>query len=455
MATKRISKRQAILCIIDIIAIIIAFSVALWIRMGETLLAFRSFQKIALVVSLVVAYLFSIYLFDFYNIRRRFRGPGFLASMGGAFGLAYLFGILSFYVFPYKLGRGVFLISWVLTGLLIFGWRFVYGTVFKLSEPRRNVLVLGDGDMSETIIPGLKNDPEFKLMAIMDKRVVKEMLTKAVGTEGKTALEEFIEQKRINDVVVSLDADDSSELERALVNCRMKGIGCHTFESFYERLFEKLPVLMLNDRWFLLSGGFGTLGNKFYKTLKRAIDFVASALILLVTLPASVLAAVLIPLTSKGPVFFTQYRLGAGKRPFKIIKFRTMVCDAEANGPQWARNDDGRVTRTGKVLRKTRLDELPQLINVLKGEMSLIGPRPEREYFVNQLTEKIPFYSLRFFVKPGVTGWAQVKFRYGLDEEDALEKLRYELYYIKNQSLVLDARILMKTVRVVMSGQGT
>jgi exopolysaccharide biosynthesis polyprenyl glycosylphosphotransferase len=254
---------------------------------------------------------------------------------------------------------------------------------------------------------------------------------------------------------VSLDADDSGELERALVNCRMKGIGCHTFESFYERLFEKLPVLMLNDRWFLLSGGFDTLGDKFYQALKRTLDLFAATLILLATLPISVLALILILLTSRGPVLFSQYRLGAGKVPFKVFKFRTMVFDAEANGPQWAQNDDGRVTKIGKVLRKTRLDELPQLINVLKGEMSLIGPRPEREFFINQLTEKIPFYSLRFFVKPGITGWAQVKFRYGLDEADALEKLRYELYYIKNQSLTLDARILMKTIRVVLRGQGT
>jgi len=147
--------------------------------------------------------------------------------------------------------------------------------------------------------------------------------------------------------------------------------------------------------------------------------------------------------------------LGAGKVPFRIIKFRTMVHDAEAEGPKWARDNDLRVTKLGGLLRKTRLDEIPQLINVLKGEMSLIGPRPEREYFVTRLAEKIPFYDLRFFVKPGLTGWAQVKFRYAADETDALEKLRYELYYIKHQSLVLEAKILMKTVRVILTGLGT
>ncbi|MBM4389419.1 MAG: sugar transferase, partial [Deltaproteobacteria bacterium] len=199
---------------------------------------------------------------------------------------------------------------------------------------------------------------------------------------------------------------------------------------------------------------FNNLGSRLYKILKRAFDLFAATAIILISLPVGMLITMLIPLTSKGPAFFTQERIGAGKKPFKMVKFRTMARNAEAHGPQWAQKNDGRVTKLGKVLRKTRLDELPQLINVVKGEMSLIGPRPEREYFVNQLSGKIPFYSLRFFVKPGITGWAQVNFRYGADEEDAIEKLRYELYYIKNQSLFLDARILLKTIRVVLTAVG-
>jgi exopolysaccharide biosynthesis polyprenyl glycosylphosphotransferase len=189
--------------------------------------------------------------------------------------------------------------------------------------------------------------------------------------------------------------------------------------------------------------------------LKRAFDLLVSALILLFSLPLIIIISLLIPLTSKGPIFFTQERLGARKKPFRIIKFRTMVQNAEANGPQWAHYDDERVTAIGKLLRRTRIDELPQFINVFLGDMSLIGPRPERAFFVDRLSERIPFYSLRFFVKPGITGWAQVNFRYGSDENDALEKLRYELFYIKNQSFFLDFRILLKTVRVVLTGLGT
>jgi len=455
MASRQFSSRQFSLVLGDIAIILFCFSLGLWVRTGETLRDFTSFQQMALVGFLLLAYIASFSIFEFYNIRTKFRSPAFSVSLAGSLGLAFLLSIISSYIFQYKLGRGVFFISWILTAVLVYGWRYLYSAVFKLSEPRRNVLILGNGATTETVIPGLQNDPEFRLAAIMDKRVLKEMLETEFGDDKRSALEEYVALNRINDIVVSFEAVNSSEMERALVNCRMKGIGCHTFEAFYERLFEKLPILMLNDRWFLMSGGFGTLGNRLYNAAKRTVDIAVASVVLMVTLPISAAVALLIPLTSRGPAFFTQDRLGAGKVPFKIVKFRTMVYDAEANGPQWAHSNDLRVTKLGGFLRKTRLDELPQLINVLKGEMSLIGPRPEREFFVTRLTEKIPFYALRFFIKPGITGWAQVNFHYGSNDEDALEKLRYELYYIKHRSLVLDTRILMRTVRVILTGQGT
>lgn len=455
MAAVKFSRRRIVLVLADIALVLLAFDLSLRLRMGLSLARPQSARQLALIAALVVAYLTSFYIFDFYNIRANFRSGRFAFSLAGAFALTYLLAIFSFYLFPYQLGRGVFLISWALTGLFVYGSRLLYSAVADLSAPRRNVLILGGGPSMESVIPALKDDPEFRLEAIMDKRILRDRFAGGSGRVGKGTLEEFVAEHGINDIVVSLDADDSVEIEQALVNCRMKGTNCYTLEAFYERIFEKLPVQILNDRWFVLSGGFGTLGNRFYKGLKRSFDFVGAGLLLLASLPLSLVIALSVKLTSKGPVFFTQFRLGEGKVPFRIIKFRTMVLNAEAEGPQWAANQDHRVTWIGRFLRPARLDEIPQLVNVLKGEMSLIGPRPEREFFVTKLTETIPFYGLRFFVKPGLTGWAQVNYRYGLNEEDALEKLRYELYYIKNQSLALDARILLCTVRVVLTAKGT
>jgi sugar transferase (PEP-CTERM system associated) len=435
--------------------ILFSFNVALLLRLGDTLSDSLGIQKLALLVALILAYSGSFYIFDFYNIKNKFRSSNFLASLGGAFVLAYLFGILIFYVFPYKLGRGVFLISWVLTGILVFGLRLIYSSLFGLSKLRRNVLILGNSSKTEAILESINENAEYRLTAILDTEKVYGVLSQHAGSGGEGAFDEVVKQYKIDDIVVSNEAENSNELEKTLVRCRMKGIRCHSVESFYERILEKLPVLMLNDRWFLMSDGFNKLGSRLYKFLKRAFDLLVSALILLFSLPLIIIISLLIPLTSKGPIFFTQERLGARKKPFRIIKFRTMVQNAEANGPQWAHYDDERVTAIGKLLRRTRIDELPQFINVFLGDMSLIGPRPERAFFVDRLSERIPFYSLRFFVKPGITGWAQVNFRYGSDENDALEKLRYELFYIKNQSFFLDFRILLKTVRVVLTGLGT
>lgn len=180
-----------------------------------------------------------------------------------------------------------------------------------------------------------------------------------------------------------------------------------------------------------------------------------SSAILILTLPLMILLGILIKLDSPGPIFFRQERVGEAGRPFMLVKFRSMRQDAEAaSGPVWAMEDDPRVTRVGRIIRKLRLDELPQILNVLKGEMSFVGPRPERPYFVEQLSEQIPFYSLRFAVKPGVTGWAQVRYPYGASIEDAREKLRYELYYIKNMSILFDLWIIFQTVKIVLFGRG-
>jgi len=236
---------------------------------------------------------------------------------------------------------------------------------------------------------------------------------------------------------------------------RLKGVPILDLADFYEQFLLRVPVSQLKDQWFALSQGFSLLNRDVEWKIKRLIDIVISAIGLVVLIPVIILVGVLVKLTSHGPVFYHQTRCGHRGDLFRLHKFRTMIVDAESNGAQWAQPEDPRVTPLGRFLRRTRLDELPQLWNVLRGEMSFIGPRPERPYFIEELRREIPYYTLRHLVKPGITGWAQILYPYGSSVEDAKNKLEFDLYYIKNYSLALDAYILLSTIRVVISRSGT
>jgi exopolysaccharide biosynthesis polyprenyl glycosylphosphotransferase len=216
---------------------------------------------------------------------------------------------------------------------------------------------------------------------------------------------------------------------------------------------SKIFITDLRPSWILLSNGFQR--TAWIMFTKRALDIVVSSLGLLLAAPVALITAIAIKLDSSGPVLYCQERVGADEEPFVLYKFRSMQCDAEAaTGPQWAAKDDPRVTRVGRIIRKLRIDEIPQLMNVLRGEMSLVGPRPERLFFVSQLKEQIPYYELRFTVKPGITGWAQISYQYGDSEDDATEKLQFDLYYTKHMAPIFDLQILFETVKVVLLGRG-
>ncbi len=223
--------------------------------------------------------------------------------------------------------------------------------------------------------------------------------------------------------------------------------------SFYETLTGKLSVEQMNPGWLIYSEGFRHSHLK--RLSKRVLDIVISVVMIVLLLPLSLLLAIIIKLESKGPVLFSQERVGEKKKPYRIYKFRSMVDRAESqSGPKWAEDDDPRITRVGKFFRKWRLDEIPQLWNVLKGDMSFVGPRPERDFFIKELEKEIPYYGKRFTVKPGLTGWAQVSYGYGSSVEDAVEKLNYEMFYIKNMSIILDLVIILRTVKTVLFGRG-
>ena len=240
-----------------------------------------------------------------------------------------------------------------------------------------------------------------------------------------------------------------------LLDCKMSGIDVVDAQTFFERETGKVRLETLHPSWLIFSDGFRQAGMQI--VAKRGFDIAASMTLLLLALPLIVLAIIAIWLESgcRGPILYRQVRVGQNWRLFQVLKLRSMVVDAEKGGaPQWAKKNDARVTRVGKFIRRTRIDELPQILNVLKGDMSFIGPRPERPEFVEKLAEKIPYYAERHRVKPGITGWAQIRYPYGASEQDAVEKLQYDLYYVKNYSLFLDCLILFQTAEVVLWGQG-
>ena len=266
-------------------------------------------------------------------------------------------------------------------------------------------------------------------------------------------LRNLCRREGISRVVVALRERRGKVPVDRLLECRMDGVQIEERESMYERLTGKLAVESMRPSYLIYGRGFAK--DPTTMVSKRLLDIVASLVGLILSLPIALLVAIAIKLTSRGPVFFTQERTGQDGRPFKLIKFRTMRTDAEReSGPVWAQKNDARVTPIGKFLRLSRIDEIPQFWNILSGQMSFVGPRPERPHFVEQLTGQIPFYPLRHTVKPGLTGWAQVRHPYGASIEDAQEKLRYDLYYIKNTNLLFDLNIMLRTIRVIMGRHG-
>jgi exopolysaccharide biosynthesis polyprenyl glycosylphosphotransferase len=263
-----------------------------------------------------------------------------------------------------------------------------------------------------------------------------------------------LSQESWSAVIVATQIKFSKSQAQQLMQMRLRGIPIYTLPNVYETFWYKLPSSLLQDKWLAFSNGFNLMPGYFSMKLKRIVDVILILFLLILVIPILLLVALLIKLDSPGSVVYSQLRSGFYGKPFRVYKFRSMYQDAEKRGAQWASQRDPRITRVGYWLRLLRIDELPQIWNVLRGDMSLIGPRPERPEFDVKLKEAIPYYEVRYLVKPGITGWAQVMYPYGASVEDAYEKLSYDLYYIKNYSLWLDIAIAFKTIRVVLLGKG-
>jgi sugar transferase (PEP-CTERM system associated) len=326
---------------------------------------------------------------------------------------------------------------------------------------QRRVLILGSGDGMRAVGERLQKRPqrEVKLVGVLATQAPDSFDGSLAGfavrefVPGSNLLD-LVQQLKVTDVIVASTEQRGGVLPmQELLACRIRGVRVSDLTAFYERWQGEFPIESLKASWLIYGRGFEQ--GWACITAKRALDIAASVVLLLVSIPAMLMAAIAIRLESAGPVIYRQERVGQGGRTFQILKFRSMSLTAEKDGvARWAGAGDARITRVGHVLRRTRIDELPQLFNVLRGEMSVVGPRPERPTFVDQLRNEVRFYDVRHSVKPGLTGWAQVRFAYAASIEDSQRKLQYDLYYVKNHSTLLDLRILFETVRVVLRGEG-
>ncbi len=365
-----------------------------------------------------------------------------------------------FYLMPYaKVGRGIFAIASVIGLLGVLGVRWTAHRVNAGASPGRRVLVIGeDGDAQELSATLSANNERVssRIAAVMPltSLVSEQVLEESAGHgAGRSNIAQLVQARGISDIVVtSRDRRDGKVPMQILLELRLKGIPVRDLVSFYEQELGLIKIDHLRTSWLVFGDGFEQSTAR--ALVKRAFDVLASVGLLVLALPFMLLAGLGILIETGRPVLFRQIRTGEHGEPFEIMKFRSMRLDAEKDGPRWASRNDNRITPLGQFLRKSRIDELPQLINVFRGDMSFVGPRPERPFFVEQLAEKIPYYQLRHNVKPGITGWAQVRLPYGDSIEAGARKLEYDLYYVKNNSPFFDVIILLETIQVVLRGKG-
>jgi sugar transferase (PEP-CTERM system associated) len=378
-----------------------------------------------------------------------------LVALTAAFALSALILALVFFLYPrIAIWRSIFVGGVLIAFSAVLLARVVFLRVIALDLFKRRLLVLGAGRLAQRVAEVRQTARAHGLGEIVFVRMGGETAAVAPALERDAigSLRDFAVGRQVDEIVTAMEERRGNMPVRDLLDCRLAGIRITDYAAFMERETGKVDLDGFVPSWLIYSEG--STVAQIRLLLKRLIDVAASALLVTVAAPVMLTAAALVRATSPGPVLFRQERVGQHGRTFMLYKFRSMRVDAEAGLPQWAAARDPRVTEVGRVIRTLRIDELPQILNVLKGDMSFVGPRPERPYFVEELTHQIPYFAERHVVRPGITGWAQVNYPYGASVEDARQKLQYDLYYIKNFSVFLDILILIKTFRVILFPSG-
>ena len=421
---------------LDLAGIVFAFFIATNVRLGQ-IPSYYSLEFLSL-CSIIVVSLFIGNGYTSTTIGSQPRLPlnTFFVVLASTVPTTLFIYLLGPERFTFLFGRGIFPVAIVMIGIIAMGNRVLLNHLFKDEQSKNEVLVIGDIQSREYF----ETENRISLAGI--------------NLEYSPNLSSVEHISKYNAIVVSPSHTPSTSEQQTMISARLSGTPIFSLSDFFESFLFLVPVNEINNDWFLQTKGFTMLHSTVSVKVKRGLDVLMALILILISLPLCLLTALLVKTVSKGPALFSQERVGLRGKHFTIYKFRTMRLGSEKNGAQWAKAKDDRVIPFGHFLRATRIDELPQCWNILKGEMSIVGPRPERPEFTDNLAKKIPYYELRHIIKPGLTGWAQVSYPYGASVEDALRKLQYDLYYIKNYSLLLDLNILLRTILVSLRRTG-
>ena len=460
MRASQLNERTLLLLLAEALLIFGGMVVSVYVRFAtldadDVLITHYGFYKAALatVFCLCAFYLYDLYDFVVIHDRREL-----VLRLIQALGLAWMALALVFYAMPQlMIGRGISLISLLIALFLMVGWRLSIHWLLGHPHIGEKILIVGSGsDAVEVAREALeRRDAGYRIVGFVDTDpalVGKSLINpRVIGLTSE--LSEVVKRESIDRIVVAMGERRGQFPTDQLLLLSLSGnVSIEECASFYERMTGRVSLEMIRPSWLIFSGrGRQARLNALTRiALHRAVALIGAML----SLPIAILTALLIKIDSRGPVLYKQERVGRNGRPFTLMKFRSMRTDAEKDGPVWASTSDDRVTRVGRVIRKIRVDEIPQFWNILRGDMNFVGPRPERPHFVEQLAQEVPYYEQRHLIAPGLTGWAQIKYPYGASIEDARQKLQYDLYYIKNQSLMLDAAIMFETIKIILFGRG-
>jgi len=431
------SLKQLGLLIGDVILLYGSLALALFIRRPQVFS--EQFEAHLLPFTILfIVWLLIFYIADLYDIHRLKNNIALMRLFTISLLVSFIVAIIAFYLIPFFgiTPKTILFLFFVIFGLLDFSFRYLYNKIIKKYGEVQSLLIISTTKTAKTLVDYLNTNPQvgYNLISIPSEAGAAEKLSGFLSSNTPP-----------QGIILPTHLSPENEINKILYSHLSKDFYATTVNDFYETVFRKIPIEELNESWFIKN----VARRSLYEKLKHPFEFVAALILFIILLPLSILIALLITITSPGPVIYKQKRVGKGGKEFTLYKFRTMRKNAEKGGAQWAKENDSRVIPFGKFLRHTHLDELPQLMNILKGDISFIGPRPERSEFVEQLRKEIPFYDIRHLSKPGITGWAQINYRYGASIEDAYNKLEYDIFYTKNRSFILDVAIILKTLKLL------